>query len=180
MSDEADYLKEKLQGLSRRQAIFGGCILLLVLVFFGYFAVVRPVIVVLHGLPGISVKNTGRMDALICRVDGFWYWAGQVALLSNMPAVFQQVESGAAPVRLQVPDIPGPVGEIAQQGPWYMKLAVRYRIPGIPIFRYTTLSYFEFDPERQLWAPTENIPPKHRSLGKLGIGNVGKIELSFR
>ena len=180
MSDEADYLKERPQSLSRRHAIVGGCILLLALVVFGYFAVARPVVVVVHGRTGISVKNTGRMDAFIYRVDGFWYWAGQVAFLSNMPAVLQQVESGAAPVRLQIPDIPGPEGEVAQQGPWYMKLVVRYRIPGIPIFRYRTLSYFEFDPARQAWAPTEDIPAKHRALGKLGIGDVGKIELSFR
>lgn len=179
MSSEADYLKEKFQNLSKRQAILGGGVLLLVLIFFGYFAVARPVIVRVPDLPGISVNNKGGMNALIYRVDGFWFWAGQVAFLSNLPAICQQVETGAAPVGLQVPDIPAPTGKIAQQGPWYMKLAVRYRIPGIPIFRYTTLLFFKFDPKRETWAGTKTIPPKYRSLGNLGMGNVGKIELRF-
>lgn len=60
-----------------------------------------------------------------------------------------------------------------------MKLEVHYRIPGIPIFRYITPLYFEYDADRKIWTATENIPAKHRSLGKLATGNIGKIELNF-
>jgi hypothetical protein len=128
---------------------------------------------------GFDVKNQGGMDALIYRVDGFWYWGGQVALLHNMPAIHQQVEATPTPVRLQLPGIPAPSEEITQKGPCYMKLALRYRIPGIPVFRYTSVWYFQFNSQRQIWGPRESIPPKYRSLGNLAMGNVGRIELTF-
>jgi hypothetical protein len=179
MSKDTGDLKGKQQWLSRKRAMVGGCILLLVLTLLGYFWVVRPVIVMVPDLAGIDVKNQGGMDALIYKVDAFWYWGGQVAFVSNMPAIHQQVEATATPVRLQIPDIPGPSGEIAQNGPCYMKLAVRYRIPGNPIFRYTAVGYFKFDPHRQIWTPTKTIPPKYRSLGNLAMGNVREIELDY-
>jgi len=179
MSEEVDYFKEKLKNLNKNKAILGGCILLVVLVGLGYFAVFRPVVVMDTDQAGIYVKNKGGMDALICKVDGFWYWAGQVALLANMPDIHQRVGPGPAPVRLQIPDIPIFGEQATQQGPCYMKLAVRYRIPNIPIFRYTTRLYFEYDPDRKIWAATKSIPPKYRSLGNLAIGNIGKVELNF-
>jgi hypothetical protein len=180
MSDEVGYFKEKLNSLNQNRAILGGFILLLVLVGLGYFGVFRPVIVMHTDQAGIYVKNKGRMDALIYKVDGFWYWAGQVALLTNMPDIHQRVGPGAAPVRLQIPDIPIFDKQATQQRNCYMKLAVRYRIPGNPIFRYTTPLYFEYDPDRKIWAATRSIPTKYRSLGNLAIGNIGEIELSFR
>ena len=179
MSEEVDYFKDKLSNLNRKWVVLGGCLLLLVLVGLGYLAVHRPVILVDTDQIGIYVKNTGSIDALIHKVDGFWYWAGQVALLANMPDIRQGVGAGAAPVKLQIPDIPIPGKQITQQSPFYMKLAVRYRIPGIPIFRYTTPLYFKYDPSHRMWASTKNIPPKYRSLGNLAVGNIGKIELSF-
>ena len=172
-------LKEKLRNVSKGWMILGGCILLIILILLGYSAVFRPVIDIAPGRPGIYVKNNGRMDALIYRVDGFWFWAGEVALLDNLPAIHQSVEPGTAPVRLQVPDIPSPVEKLGQEGPWYMKLAVRYGIPGIPVFRYATLLYFRYDRDRQTWTATKTIPPRYRALGNLGIGNVGMIELDF-
>lgn len=179
MTEEADYFKELLKNLGKKQAILGGFILLLVLVGLGYFGVFRPVIVMDTDQAGIYVENKGGMDALIYKVDGFWYSAGQVAVLANMPAIHQRVGAGAATVRLQIPDIPVPDEQAAQQGASYMKLAVRYRIPVIPIFRYTTLLYFKYNADRKLWTATKSIPPKYRSLGKLATGNVGEIELSF-
>ena len=179
MSKEVDYFKEKLKNLGKRPAVLGGCILLIVLVGLGYFGVLRPVIVMDTDQAGIYVKNKGGMDALIYKVDGFWYWAGQVALLANMPGIHQRVGPGVASVRLDIPDIPLFGEEVTQQSRCYMKLAVRYRIPGIPIFRYTTPLYFEYDFSRKIWAATKSIPPKYRSLGNLAIGNIGTIELSF-
>jgi len=179
MGEGVDYFKEKLKNLNQKQAICGGCILLLVLVGLGYFGIFRPVIVMDTDQPGIYVKNKGGMDALIYKVDGFWYWAGQVALLANMPAIHQRVGPGAATVRLQIPDIPTPDEQSTQQGVLYMKLALRYKIPGIPLFRYTTPLYFEYDTNSKLWTTTKSIPPKYRALGNIAIGNIGEIELSF-
>ena len=179
MSKEVDYFKEKLRNLTKKGAIGGGGILLLVLVILGYFRISRPVIIIVPDCAGIHVRNQGAMNAVIYKVDTFWYWAGQVALLGNMPEIHQRVESEATPVRLQVPDIPGPAGGIQQREHCYMKLAVRYRIPGVPVFRYTTLLYFKYDPDRESWISTKSIPAKYRSLGSLGVGNVGKLELSF-
>jgi hypothetical protein len=180
MSEEVDYFKEKLNKLNKNRAIVGGCILLVVLVGLGYLGISRPVIVMdIDQADGVYVKNNGGMDALIYKVDGFWYWAGQVALLANMPDIHQRVGSGAAPVKLQIPDIPIFDKQAAQQGACYMKLAVRYMIPGIPIFRYTTPLYFEYAPDLKVWTATKGIPPKYRALGNLAVGNIGKIELSF-
>jgi hypothetical protein len=179
MSEEVDYFKEKLKNLNRKWAILGGCILVVLLVGLGYFGAYRPVIVMDTDQAGIYIKNKGGMDALVYKVDGFWYWAGQVALLANMPGIHQRVGPGAAPVRLQIPDIPIFGGQATQESPCYMKLAVRYRIPGIPIFRYTTPLYFEYDLNRKIWAATKTIPPRYRSLGNLAIGNIGEIELDF-
>ncbi|MGD8513713.1 MAG: hypothetical protein PVG85_07150 [Deltaproteobacteria bacterium] len=179
MSRDASGLTKKELRFSKKWAIMIGCVLVLVLTVVGYFGVVRPVIVLLPEPWGLDVKNQGGMDALIYRVDGFWYWGGQVALLHNMPAICQQVEATATPVRLQLPSIPTPSEEIAQKDPCYMKLAVRYKIPGIPTFRYTSSWYFEFDPQRQIWESRKSIPPKYRSLGNLAMGNVGRIELEF-
>jgi hypothetical protein len=164
---------------SKKWAMMGGCLVVLVVTGVAYFGVVRPVIVFSLEPWGFDVKNQGGMEALIYRVDGFWYWGGQVALLHNMPAICQEVEATGAPVRLQLPRVPGPSQEILQTGPCYMKLAVRYKIPGIPLFRYTASWYFEFDPEGQTWGPRESIPPKYRSLGNMAMGNVGRIDLTF-
>ena len=179
MSEEVDYFKDKLNKLNQKHAIWGGCILLAVLVGLGYFWISRPVIIMDAGQAGIHVKNNGGMDALIHKIDGFWYWAGRVALLTNMPGIRQRVGAGTAPVRLQIPDMPIPGKQATQTSACFMKLEVHYRIPGIPIFRYTTLLYFKYDPNRKIWAVTESIPPKHRSLGNLATGNIGKIELNF-
>lgn len=179
MGEGADYLKEKLKNLNQKQAICGGCILFLVLFGFGYFGIFRPVIVMDTDQAGIHVKNKGGMDALIYKVDGFWYSADQVALLANMPAIHQRVGPGAATVRLQIPDIPTPDEQSTQRSVLYMKLALRYKIPGIPIFRYTTPLYFEYDTNSKLWTTTKSIPPKYRALGKIAIGDIGEIQLSF-
>ncbi|MDY6952203.1 MAG: hypothetical protein SWE60_11870 [Thermodesulfobacteriota bacterium] len=154
--------------------------MLLVLVLLGYSAVQRPVIVMASGPTGMSVQNTGSSDALIYRVDGFWFWGGKVAMLRRIPSINQQVEPGMDPVRLQIPPIPGPQEEMGREGPWYMRLVIHYGIPHLPVLRYTTLLHFEFDATGQKWASVEAIPPKHRALGSLGLGNVGKIDLDFR
>lgn len=179
MSEEVDYLKKKFNKLNQNRVILGSCILLVVLVGLGYFWVYRPVIVMDTELAGIYVKNKGGIDALIYKVDGFWYWAGKVAFLANIPSIHQRVRPEAASVRLRIPDIPIHSEQATNKSACYMKLVVRYRIPGIPIFRYITPLYFKYDPNRKLWAVTETIPPQHRSLGNIAIGKVGKIELNF-
>lgn len=180
MSEEVGYFRKKLKNFGQKRVILVGCISLLVLVFVGYFGISRPVIVMdIAQANGVYVKNNGGMDALIYKVDGFWYWAGQVALLANIPDIQQKVGPGTVPVRLQIPDIPIPSEDGFQQGACYMKLAVRYTIPKIPIFRYTTLLYFEYAPSLKVWTATKNIPPKYRAFGKLAMGNIGKIELRF-
>ncbi|UCG80857.1 MAG: hypothetical protein JSV60_00830 [Desulfobacterales bacterium] len=178
MSEEVNYFQEKLSNLNRKWAVLGGCCLLVVFVGLGYLAVHRPVI--LDGdRVGIYVKNTGSIDALIHKVNGFWYWAGQVALLANMPGIHQRVKAGSGPVKLQIPDIPLPGKQILDQRACYMKLAVRYRIPGVPIFRYTTPLYFVYDPSQKIWTSAKSIPPKYRALGKVPLGNIDEIELDF-
>jgi hypothetical protein len=153
---------------------------LLVLAGLGYLGIHRPNILVKTDHAGIHVKNGGSLDALIYRVDGFWYWAGNVALLANLPDIHQRVWAGAEPVKLQIPDIPIPGKQPSQPNAFYMKLAVRYTVPGIPIFRYTTPSYFQYDPNDKIWALTNRIPSKYRSLGKLATGNIDQIKLRFQ
>ena len=95
MTEEVNYSKEKPKNINRKRAIWVGCILLVLLVGLGYFGVFRPIIVMDTDRAGIYVKNKGDMDALIYKVDGFWYWAGQVALLANMPGIHQRVRPAA-------------------------------------------------------------------------------------
>jgi len=173
-------IEKSKQRLGKKYWILAGALLLLVLVLLAYSGAQRPVLVVAPGLPGISVKNTGPLDALIYRVDGFWFWGGKVAMLSNMPSIHQEVEPRTDPVRLQIPLIHGPQGEMAREGPWYMRLVVHYGIPRIPVLRYTAVLHFEFDSPHQRWTSVEAIPPKYRALGSLGLGNVGKIELDLK
>ncbi|MBW2565985.1 MAG: hypothetical protein JRE24_03670 [Deltaproteobacteria bacterium] len=179
MSEEADYFKKKPGYLNSKWAVLSGCFLFLILVGLGYLAVHKPVIVVDARQAGIHVKNTGSTDALIYKVDGFWYWAGKVAFLTNMPGIHQRVEAGADSVRLQIPDIPIPDKQGVLQSAFFMKLAVRYSIPGMPIFRYTAPLYFKYNSTNKTWALTKSIPAKHRAIGNLAIGNVDQIELSF-
>jgi len=179
MSDEVDYFKEKVSNLKRRWIVICGCILLFVFVGVGYLAFHKPVMTVSADQVGIYVKNHGSIDALIYKIDGFWYWAGKVALLANMPDIHQRVETRGSPIRLQIPDIPIPGEQIPQGSPVYMKLALRYRIPGIWIFRYTAPVYFRYDPTHKIWRLTKSIPPRYRALGNFAMGNIEKIELSF-
>jgi hypothetical protein len=177
MGEKEGYFRARLKHVDRKRVAFAGVILLSVLVVLVYSGLFRPLIVIGPGSSGLQVKNDGDMDALIYNVDGFWYWGGQVAVLANLPDIHQRVLPGAEPVRLQVPDIPTPEQKTVKKHPWYMKLVVSYRIPGIPIFRYKTPLYFKYDPNGQLWAATKGIPAKYRSLGKLAMGNVGEVRL---
>jgi hypothetical protein len=172
MSDEIKYHNKK-------RLVLAGFVLLFVLTSLGSFAHFRPRIVMAPDQPGIYVKNRGRLDAVIHKVDAFWYWAGQVAFLSDMPPIRQQVAAEEGPVRLRVPNLPAPLEKTEPRGPWYMKLAVRYRVPGIPVFRYTSRLYFEFEPKHQEWISIKSIPPKYRALGRIGMGDVEKIELGL-
>jgi len=173
-------IEKRQQGLGKKYWILGGSLLLLVLVLLGYSAAQRPIIVMVPGIKDISVKNIGSLDALIYRIDGFWFWNGKVAMLKNIPSIHQRVASGMDPVRLKIPPIPGPEGDMIREGPWYMRLVVHYGMPGIPVLRYTTLLHFEFNSTRKAWALVEAIPAKYRALGSLGLGNVGKIELDLK
>jgi hypothetical protein len=171
------FFKRGPHGLHKRYGILGVFFLFLVLALLGYSAIQRPVIVLVPGGEGISVRNTGSSTALIYRVDGFWYWGGEIAMLSNLPSIRQRVESKGDPVRLKIPAIPGPERSMAQA--LYMRLVLRYGMPHIPIFRYMTTLHFEFDFSRRTWLFVEAIPPKYRALGDLGLGNVGSVELEF-
>ena len=181
MSQELHYLAEKLQDLNRRWLIFGGCLLCLFLGFLGYFGIFRPFIVMttLTGQGGAYIKNSGHMDALIYRVDAFWYWGDKVAVLGNMPHIQQRLKRGDTPLRLHLPVVPVHDLGISNKTPLYMKLVVRYTIPRIPVFRYTTLMYFKCDPDHKRWAPTKTIPPRYRALGQLTTGNVAEIKARF-
>lgn len=173
------YLKDKLKNVDKKWAVLGGLVLFLILAGIGSSAVLRPVIVLDSDETGVFVRNTGGTDALIHKVDAFWYWAGQVAFIANLPDVHQRVGSGGEFVRLDIPDIPIPEMHAMQPTHFYMKLAVRYTIPGMPVFRYTEPLFFEYDSDHKRWATTENIPIKYRSLGNLTVGDVEGIELSF-
>jgi hypothetical protein len=173
------YLKDKLKNIDRKWAFLGGLVLLLILAALGGSAVLRPALVLYPDDTGISVKNIGGTDALIHKVDVFWYWAGQVAFIANMPEVHQTVKSEANPAKLNIPDIPVPEKRAVQREPFYMKLAVRYTIPHLPMFRYAESLFFEYDFQLNKWTATENIPLQYRSLGNLTVGDVKPIELSF-
>ena len=179
MSEKTDYSEEKPRGLNKKWAIFGVVVLFLILVGLGSSAVLRPVIVLKSNERGVFVKNTGGLDALIHRVDGFWFWSGRVAYIANMPSIHQRVESGSDFVRLDIPNIPVPEEHTPQQGPFYMRLWVRYIIPGMPIFRYAEQLFFKYDPDLNRWTAAKDIPLKYRSLGTLTIGDVDKVKLKF-
>lgn len=140
----------------------------------------KPAIVMEKDGAGIFVKNQGRLEAVIFRVDGFWYWGGQVAMLDNMPRIRQRVSRDGPRVRLQIPDMPFPPEYGIREKNCFMKLVTRYSIPGIPLFRFTTRFYFEYNEEQNAWVATKQIPPKHRALGSLTVGDVGRIELNFK
>ena len=179
MSRELDDVKKRLSIPNRKWVSLSFFFLLLVLAGLAYLGIHRPIILAKTDLAGIHVKNDGGMDALIHRVDGFWYWAGNVASLANFPDIHQRVWAGAEPVKLQIPDIPIPGRQLSQPSEFYMKLSVRYTIPGIPFFRYTAPLYFQYDSINKMWALTNRIPSKYRSLGKLATGDIEHIELRF-
>ena len=163
---------------SRRKAIYGGALLLVVLCL-GSLAFLKPMIVMDFERPGLYIKNKGRLSAWIYKVDGFWYWGGQVAFLVNMPPIRQRVSGDGVDVKLQIPDIPPPHEYGIYRQTCYMKLAVRYTIPGVPVFRFTTPLFFEYDEIRKTWAATKSIPPENRALGSVPMGNIGEIKLNF-
>lgn len=172
-------MKDRLRSVHKKWAVLGGFLLLLIVVGLGSSAVLRPVIVLESNETGLFVKNTGGVDALIHRVDGFWYWSGRVAFIANMPSIHQRVASGADLVRLDIPNIPAPKEHAALQKPFYMRLKVRYVIPGMPMFRYAKEFFFEYDPDLNQWTASEDIPLKYRSLGTLTVGNIEKMKLDF-
>jgi hypothetical protein len=179
MPEEMDHYEKKPAWYTQRKAIYGGFFLVVVTISLSVLAFLKPVIAMTPDRPGIHVKNTGRLGASIHRVDGFWYWAGHVAMLANIPPIRQVVDEGAAPARLQIPKMPAPGGYGIHEGPCYMKLVIRYTIPGIPVFRFTVPVYFRFDEKQQEWMPVGRIPAKHRALGNLSAGNVEKLNLNF-
>ncbi len=156
-----------------------GCVLAVFLGALGYFAISRPRIAMGPDQQGIYVVNRGDMNGLISRVDGFWYWAGQVGFLVNMPDIRQEVRSGDKPVRLEIPQVPSPVGVVVHREPCYMKLIICYHIPGIPVFKYKVDFYFKYDLKQDLWISRKSIPAGFRALGSMGIGNVEQIEVSI-
>jgi len=179
MPEEPDHYKKKPTWYARRKTIYGGLVLVVGTICLSVLAFLKPVITMDPDHPGIHVTNEGRLEASIHRVDGFWYGAGQVAMLANIPPIQQVVHKEAGSVRLQIPDMPSPDGYGIHQGACYMKLVIRYTIPGVPIFRFTTPLYFIFDEKQQEWISTGSIPPEHRALGNLAVGNVDKVDLNF-
>jgi hypothetical protein len=179
MPEVPDYCERKPGWYAQRKTLYGGLIFLVATICLSVLGFVKPVVTMARGQPGIHLKNEGRLGARIHRVDGFWYWGGQVAMLRNIPPIQQTVQKGTLPVRLQIPDIPSPDGYGIQQEACYMKLIIRYTIPGIPIFRFTAPLYFRFDEKQHEWISTDSIPPQHRALGNLAVGNVDRVDLNF-
>jgi hypothetical protein len=123
--------------------------------------------------------NEGKLDGLINRVDGFLFWKDQIAYIGNMPEVQQTVHKGTTPEVLQIGEMP-PVDVLGERSErYYLKLVVRYQIPGIPVFRYTSLLYLEYDQARHCWEQAETIPGRYRSFGRVGTGDVNVIRLAF-
>ncbi len=179
VNNATDYFLEIFRKLGRKQLFLIGCLLAVLLGILGYFGVSRPQIAMVSNKPDIYVVNRGDMNGLICRVDGFWYWAGRVGFLANMPDIRQEIISGDEPSRLKIPQVPSPVGVVVHNKPCYMKLIIRYQIPGIPIFKYKVNFYFKYDLKKDLWISSKNIPAGFRAFGSLGRGNVERIEVSF-
>ena len=165
---------------NRKRILLGAAVLLIVLGGLAYAASLRPIVVLDSHQGGVYVINDGATDALVNRVDGFWYYGGKVAMLANIPAIRQRIEAGQNRVKLDIPKIPPPHEQGLQFSPCFMKLVVRYGMPGIPIFRYAESLHFRYDSGQEAWAYVKSIPPKYRSLGKLAMGNVGKIKLHFQ
>jgi hypothetical protein len=179
MPEDLDYRDKKPPWYAQRRILYGGLVLFVATIGLSVLAFLKPVIAMAPDHPGIHVRNEGRLGASIHRVDGFWYWGGHVAILGNIPPIQQMVDEKAAPVKLQIPEMPSPDGYGIHREVCYMKLVVRYTISGIPIFRFTKPFYFVFDQKQQEWIATESIPPKHRALGNFAVGNVDKLNLNF-
>ncbi|OEU45708.1 MAG: hypothetical protein BBJ60_05880 [Desulfobacterales bacterium S7086C20] len=179
MNDATDYLLERFQRLDRKQIFLAGCVLAVFLGALGYFGVSRPRIAMVSDKQGIYIVNRGDMNGLISRVEGFWYWAGQVGFLANMPDIRQEVRPGDKPVRLEIPRVPSPVGVVVHQKPCYMKLIICYHIPGIPVFKYKVNFYFKYDFNQDSWISSKNIPAEFRAFGSMGRGNVKRITEIF-
>jgi hypothetical protein len=179
MAQGFDQTGEYLRSLSRKQVVWILSVLIPVAVMLAYCKVVRPNVDLIYSPPEIYAVNKGKADAFISRIDGFLFWKGQIAYIGNMPEVRQMISKGAVPEGLTIEGIPSiePLGAMSE--PYYLKLAVRYQMPGFPVFRYTSLLYLEFSPARFSWKQVKSIPAKYRSLGNLGVGKVNVIQLNY-
>ena len=93
-------MKDGFKNLNKKWAVLGGLLLLLIVAALGSSAVLRPVIVLKSDETGVFVKNTGGLDGLIHRVDGFWFWSGRVAFIANMPSIHQRADSARKAVQI--------------------------------------------------------------------------------
>lgn len=174
-----DKVGEYLCGLSRKQILWSLLVLLVVAFTLAYFKLVRPTVDLMFRSPDVFAVNSGKADALINRIDGFLFSNGEIAYIGNMPRIQQRVSVGEDSKVLQMGAMPA-IETVGLRGePWYLKLAVRYQIPGIPIFRYTSLLYLEIRQGSFSWQQVDSIPARYRALGSAGVGDVHVIKLEF-
>jgi|GEM_PF-2150153 len=170
--------RNKVGRFKKPRYVVAGLVLVVLVGIAVYFGIRRPQIVPVPGGPGVRIANEGRMDARIFRVDMFWYWGSEVGFITDIPPVTQHVKPTGNAERLDIPKIPAPDRMLGSGRSHFMKIAIRYQIPGIPIFRYRTIAYFRYDREKRRWLLIDTIPTRYRSLGNLGRGDVKMIELS--
>ena len=154
-----------------------GSVLVIVLAIALYFGIRRPHIVTIRDEYGIEIRNRGDLRAYIFRVEIFWYWESQVGFLTDIPPVRQYVPPTGQRRQLDIPDIPAPDRVLGGRPTCFMRIVIHYQIPGVPLFRYRTVAYFEYDRKAKTWSMIDTMPARYRSLGNMGRGDVEMIKI---
>jgi hypothetical protein len=145
-----------------------------------YFAIMRPRLAFTVHNGSLLVENLGKTSAAVHQVDVFFYHSEQIFFIENMPDIRQIIMPGNTPSPFQIPVIRYPLDRDQKKEPTYMKMSIRYYIPGIPVFRYTTLLYLKYNREQALWNLVKLIPGKYRALGKAVKGDIEFINLDLK
>ena len=162
-----------------KSKMFVGIIVSFSLIIFGVLAYLRPDIIIYAHENKIEVSNPGRTAAFIHKVDIFWFQEGRIIFVKNMPAIHQIVTPGHDRVPLKIPKIPGPSDEKSTLEPSFMKMSIRFHVPWVPVFRYSSDIFFAYDREHKLWTMVENIPARYRSLAGASQGDIHLLSVEF-